>query len=146
MSCIINVTHAKRRCTFARHVAAIHKTTHKLRKNFLREVICRHATLKRRESKGNRQTCHAIWATCLCCSSVVFVTIDPGVPLIINASIGEAWDSPGTVIINSRMTPPRPVAFLRWHNISVFRGLCYFFFAPQSRLKYLKKKLIYAIL
>lgn len=42
---------------------------------------------------------------------VVFLAIDPGVSLTINASIDEVRDMPGTVIINSRTTPPRPVAF-----------------------------------
>lgn len=53
MSCIINTAHAKRHTMNLRHVGAIHETTYvKLGENFLRKVIRRHATLKRRESKG----------------------------------------------------------------------------------------------
>lgn len=147
MSCIMNAAHAKRRCTFARHVAAIHKTTHKLRKNFLRQVVCRHATpLKRRESKGNRQTCHAMRARLVSLlqrqHGAVFTTIDPGAPLIINAfdrpSLRYPWN---TAIVNSRTTLRRaPSLSFVGITFLLFRGLCHFRLSlrAQSRLEYLK--------
>lgn len=41
-----------------------------------------------------------------------FPAIDSGVSLTINASIDEVRDMPGAGVINSRTTPPRPVAFV----------------------------------
>lgn len=57
----------------------------KLGENFLRKVICRHATLKRRESEGNQANVSRYKRLTAQCSSIVFLAIDSGVLLIINA-------------------------------------------------------------
>lgn len=54
-----------------------------------------------------------LWATRRDTTMVVFLAIDLGISLTINASIDKVRDMPGTVVvINSQTTPPRPVAFL----------------------------------
>jgi len=123
MSCIINMAHAKRHTLNLRHVGAIHETTYKTWREFSSQSYMSARYIEKtwiQEKPAN--VCHAMNDSARC-SSIVFLAIDSGVLLIINASIDEAWNIPGTGLTNSRTTPPRPVAFFV-DIISLFPADC----------------------